>query len=85
MSKPFWGQHGIDLDNVAKCTVILDTMQDFRAFNEVYSQYFVEPPLPPKVGHECQNRDGGHCGALNVGFLLGRPIFALWFQKRSRI
>ncbi len=36
--------HGMTLDNVVKCTVILSTMDDFRAFNEVYSQYMVKKP-----------------------------------------
>ncbi len=37
-------QHGLDLDNVVKCTVILSTMDDFSDFNAVYSQYFVKKP-----------------------------------------
>jgi 2-iminobutanoate/2-iminopropanoate deaminase len=37
-------QHGLSLDNVVKCTVILSTMDDFAAFNEVYSKYFVLKP-----------------------------------------
>ncbi|MEJ1222951.1 RidA family protein [Sediminicola sp. 1XM1-17] len=36
--------HGMDLDRVVKCTVILSTMDDFAAFNEVYSQYFTKKP-----------------------------------------
>lgn len=36
--------HGMELDNVVKCTVILSTMDDFAAFNEVYSKYFTKKP-----------------------------------------
>ncbi len=36
--------HGMDLDRVVKCTVILSTMDNFAAFNEVYSQYFTNKP-----------------------------------------
>ncbi len=36
--------HGMQLDNVVKCTVILSTMDDFAAFNEVYSKYFAKKP-----------------------------------------
>ncbi|MEM8999990.1 MAG: Rid family detoxifying hydrolase [Bacteroidota bacterium] len=37
-------QHGMTLDNVVKCTVILSTMDDFGAFNEVYVPYFTNKP-----------------------------------------
>jgi len=36
--------HGLTLDNVVKCTVILSTIDDFSAFNEVYSKYFTKKP-----------------------------------------
>ncbi|MBT8181874.1 MAG: Rid family detoxifying hydrolase [Eudoraea sp.] len=36
--------HGLKLDNVVKCTVILSSMDDFSAFNEVYSKYFTKKP-----------------------------------------
>jgi 2-iminobutanoate/2-iminopropanoate deaminase len=36
--------HNLDLDNVAKCTVILKDINDFAAFNEVYVQYFTKKP-----------------------------------------
>jgi 2-iminobutanoate/2-iminopropanoate deaminase len=36
--------HGLTLDNVVKCTVILSSMDDFSAFNEVYSKYFTKKP-----------------------------------------
>lgn len=37
-------QHGLKLDNVVKCTVILASMDDFAAFNEVYTKYFTNKP-----------------------------------------
>lgn len=37
-------QHGLSLDQVVKCTVILSTMDDFAAFNEVYTKYFTKKP-----------------------------------------
>ena len=36
--------HGMQLSNVVKCTVILSSMEDFQAFNEVYTQYFPQKP-----------------------------------------
>jgi len=36
--------HGSSLDNVVKCTVILSDINDFAAFNEVYTQYFTNKP-----------------------------------------
>ncbi len=36
--------HGLSLDNVVKCTVILKDINDFRAFNEVYVKYFTKKP-----------------------------------------
>ncbi|MBS9461800.1 Rid family detoxifying hydrolase [Flagellimonas sp. 389] len=37
-------QHDMKLENVVKCTVILSTMDDFGAFNEVYSKFFTKKP-----------------------------------------
>lgn len=37
-------QHGRGLDDVVRCTVILSTIEDFAAFNEVYVQYFPHKP-----------------------------------------
>jgi 2-iminobutanoate/2-iminopropanoate deaminase len=34
----------MDLDHVVKCTVILSDINDFAAFNEVYTQYFTKKP-----------------------------------------
>ena len=36
--------HGLSLDNVVKCTVILSDINDFKAFNEVYVQFFSKKP-----------------------------------------
>ena len=36
--------HGMTLDNVVKCTVILSDINDFKAFNEVYVKYFTKKP-----------------------------------------
>lgn len=36
---------GYTFDNVVKCTCLLDNMDNFKPFNEVYGQYFTsEPP-----------------------------------------
>ncbi|SHH30471.1 Rid family detoxifying hydrolase [Winogradskyella jejuensis] len=37
-------QHNLTLDNVVKCTVILKDINDFKAFNSVYTQYFTNKP-----------------------------------------
>ncbi len=36
--------HGLGLDNVVKCTVILSDINDFKAFNQVYVKYFTKKP-----------------------------------------
>jgi 2-iminobutanoate/2-iminopropanoate deaminase len=36
--------HGLNLENVVKCTVILRDINDFSAFNSVYSDYFSKKP-----------------------------------------
>lgn len=37
-------QHGLNLDKVVKCTVILKNIEDFSEFNEVYIKYFTKRP-----------------------------------------
>ncbi len=37
-------RHGLTLDNVVKCTVILSDINDFKAFNEVYVKFFTKKP-----------------------------------------
>ena len=36
--------HGMGMENVVKCTVILVDIEDFLAFNEVYKKYFPNKP-----------------------------------------
>jgi 2-iminobutanoate/2-iminopropanoate deaminase len=36
--------HGMTLDNVVKCTVILSDIDDFAAFNSIYTKYFTKKP-----------------------------------------
>jgi len=36
--------HNLSLDNVVKCTVILSDINDFKAFNSVYTKYFTKKP-----------------------------------------
>ncbi len=37
-------QHGLNMEDVVKATVILDDISDFQAFNEVYVSYFPQKP-----------------------------------------
>ena len=36
--------HGLSLDNVVKCTVILKDINDFKTFNAVYVKHFTKKP-----------------------------------------
>jgi len=36
--------HNLSLDHVVKCTVILKDIDDFKAFNSVYTTYFTKKP-----------------------------------------
>jgi 2-iminobutanoate/2-iminopropanoate deaminase len=36
--------HNLNLDQVVKCTVILKNIDDFKAFNSIYTQYFTKKP-----------------------------------------
>lgn len=36
--------HGLSINNVVKCTVILSDIDDFSSFNEVYKTYFTKKP-----------------------------------------
>ncbi|WP_430411598.1 RidA family protein [Kordia sp.] len=42
--KAVLAQHNSSLDRVVKCTVILADINDFKAFNSVYVQYFPNKP-----------------------------------------
>ena len=37
-------QHGMTLENVVKCTVILANIEDFSAFNDIYTRFFTNKP-----------------------------------------
>lgn len=39
---------GYQLNNVVKCTVFLNDMKNFTAFNDVYKQYFSSERLPAR-------------------------------------
>ena len=53
-------RHGSSLQRVVKCTVMLDDMADWPAFNEVYVQYFPGP----KPARSAFGADGLAMGAL---------------------
>lgn len=53
-------RHGSSMDRVVKCTVMLDDMADWPAFNEVYVQYFPGP----KPARSAFGADGLAMGAL---------------------
>lgn len=42
--KAVLAQHNSSLDRVVKCTVILADINDFKAFNSIYVQYFPNKP-----------------------------------------
>ncbi len=42
--KEVLAQHQMTMDNVVKCTVILSDIDDFSAFNQVYTTYFPQKP-----------------------------------------
>ena len=44
-------QVGMDLSNVVKTTVLLDSIGDFSAMNEVYAEFFREP-YPARAAFE---------------------------------
>jgi len=49
--------HGMTLRNVVKATVILDNIEDFAAFNEVYTQYL--PQKPARTTFAAENLAAG--------------------------
>ena len=42
--KAVLAQHGLEMTDVVKATVILDTIGDFAAFNEIYKGYLPQKP-----------------------------------------
>lgn len=42
--KAVLSQHGMQMSNVVKATVILDDIEDFAAFNEIYKVYLPQKP-----------------------------------------
>lgn len=48
--KDVLAHHNMELDRVVKCTVILKNIEDFAAFNEVYTQYFTNKPARTTFG-----------------------------------
>jgi len=42
--KDVLAQHDMDMSNVVKALVILDDIEDFKAFNDVYVTYFPQKP-----------------------------------------
>lgn len=41
-------QHGLELKDVFKCTVMLADMSEWQAFNKIYSNYFVSGKYPTR-------------------------------------
>ena len=42
-SKRTLEQHNYSMSNIVKCTVMLTNINDFKAFNAIYTQYFSAP------------------------------------------
>ena len=40
--------HGYSMDNVVKCLVMLEDMDDWPAFNTIYAEYFTEGRFPAR-------------------------------------
>ena len=38
---------GAGLEDLVKCSIFLENMDDWPAFNEIYAEYFVDLPAPP--------------------------------------
>jgi reactive intermediate/imine deaminase len=54
-------QAGLDWGDVTKCTVMLDDMKDWPAFNQVYASYFPDGKYPARSAF---GADGLALGAL---------------------
>lgn len=42
--KAVLAQHDMDMSNVVKAMVVLDNIEDFQAFNDIYKTYFPQKP-----------------------------------------
>lgn len=67
--KDVLAQRGLTLDHVVKCMVILKTMEDFQAFNEVYTQYFTKKPARTTYAASGLARDA----AIEIEVIAIRP------------
>ncbi len=38
---------GAGLEDLVKCTIFLENIDDWPAFNEIYAEYFLDMPAPP--------------------------------------
>ena len=54
-------KHGLGFEDVVKCTVMLEDMADWPAFNEIYAEYFDPDRLPARSAF---GADGLGLGAL---------------------
>ena len=50
--KAILNEAGKDFSNVVKAEVYLDDMNDFKALNEIYAQYFTSDPKPARQAVE---------------------------------
>ena len=67
--KDVLAQRGLTLDHVVKCMVVLSTMEDFQAFNEVYTQYFTKKPARTTFAASGLARDA----AIEIEVIAIRP------------
>ena len=56
--------HKLSLDHVVKCTVILKDIEDFKAFNSVYTTYF--PKKPARTTFAASGLAGGASIEIDV-------------------
>ena len=76
-------QHQLKMKDVVKVTVVLDTIEDFGAFNAIYTTYFPQKPARTTFAAEAlargaKNRNRSNC-RKNIGLIyffeidIGRP------------
>jgi reactive intermediate/imine deaminase len=44
---------GMDLGNLVRCTVMLADIGEWAAFNAVYSEFFIDQPMPARSAFGC--------------------------------